>query len=523
MRSDTDQTDIDEDSCLALTGDAEQCGNGIHTDASDPEEGLCGVHAGSDRPKVSKFGPAWKGVRDDLVELLRNERDAYALATISPDLDELWERITGLEDIQVGDHEIAARRLCYLAREVAQHEALDVEDHPLGYNSCVALQGRSAKNHSCPNSAYGAGLLCGMHQEADLPGTILDEDEPGPNLETVTVDEIEYQLVEQRDEDLIVVDPREWELKRLEGAAGDETRWDDPATTPDLSDDLDTLVLASAEVADSDHLRNYAEQNADEWAILSPKYGLLDPEAEIEPHGLSIEDVDVREWNLTVLRDLPDVDGMEVVILAGPDYVDELEGDLFMYGAEVSIPVESIEVSKHKQWLFGQIIDDKSDDRPAEDAASSEDHEPDAAARTPGNHAGEATADGGTEPTVRPEPPASLPKYIITGVEKQSPEDLRDLAEYAERMANWFEAEAQREMEERAAEQEPMETPEEWDDDEWQDAVEEARDDADLDGGKGTLTTKTIDGRDYYYLQWREGSNIKSEYVAPVVPADSEE
>lgn len=534
------QIKIDEDSCLALTGDAEQCGNGISTDASDPKEGLCGVHAGTDRPKVSKFGPAWKGVRDDLVELLRNEQDAYALATISPDLDELWDRITGLEDIQVGDHKITARELCYLAREVSQHEDLDVEDHPLGYNSCLALQGRSAKNHSCPNSAYGTSLLCGMHQDADIPGTILDEGEDGPDLDTVTVDGAEYQLVEQRGEDLIVVDPEEWKLQRLPGAAGDETRWDDAATTAELSDDLDTLVLVGCGDAKADEpkpakdlytsayfdiKRQYAEQHGDEWAILSAKFGLLDPEVEIDPYDLTIEDVDPGEWNLSVLRDLPDVNGTQVVLLAGPDYVDELQGDLIMYGAEVSLPTEGKKIGKRMKWLAQEVTDQESDkdaDSDDEPGTHDADREADVAAPTASDRGGEATADGGIEPTVRPEPPASLPKYLTTGVEKQSPEDLRDLAEYAERMADWMEAEAQREMEERA-EQEPLETPEEWGEEEWKEVVEDARDDADLDGSKGTLTTKTIDGRDYYYLQWREGSTIKSEYVAPVVPADSEE
>jgi predicted phage gp36 major capsid-like protein len=117
----------------------------------------------------------------------------------------------------------------------------------------------------------------------------------------------------------------------------------------------------------------------------------------------------------------------------------------------------------------------------------------------------------------------NLPKYLREGVEKQkSPDRLRRLAEYAEQMADWREAEAERELEERA-EQDVDTTPDEWDADEWEDVVDDARDEADLAPGKGTLTTKTIDGRDYYYLQWRAGSKIKSQYVAPVTPADSGE
>jgi len=121
----------------------------------------------------------------------------------------------------------------------------------------------------------------------------------------------------------------------------------------------------------------------------------------------------------------------------------------------------------------------------------------------------------------KPDTPSNLPQYLIEGVEKQSTADLRDLARYAEQMADWMEAEAQRELEAQA-DQSTTETPDEWDDDEWEDAVDDARDEADIPASKGTLTTKTIDGRDYYYLQWREGSKIKSQYVAPVTPASDE-
>jgi len=121
----------------------------------------------------------------------------------------------------------------------------------------------------------------------------------------------------------------------------------------------------------------------------------------------------------------------------------------------------------------------------------------------------------------KPDTPSNLPQYLIDGVEKQSPDNLRDLARYTERMADWMEAEAQRELEAQA-DRSTTETPDEWDDDEWEDAVDDARDEADIPASKGTLTTKTIDGRDYYYLQWREGSKIKSQYVAPVTPASDE-
>ena len=36
---------------------------------------------------------------------------------------------------------------------------------------------------------------------------------------------------------------------------------------------------------------------------------------------------------------------------------------------------------------------------------------------------------------------------------------------------------------------------------------------------RASVTTKTIDGRSYYYYQWRDGEKVKSEYIGPVDPA----
>lgn len=127
----------------------------------------------------------------------------------------------------------------------------------------------------------------------------------------------------------------------------------------------------------------------------------------------------------------------------------------------------------------------------------------------------------GRAASAEPEPPDGLPKYLREGVRRQDAATLRALAGWATEYADYVEAEADREVAPEA-EQPPEEPPEEWQDraDEWEDQLDDAREDAGLEGGKGTLTTKTIDGRDYYYLQWREGDTVRSKYVAPVVPAD---
>lgn len=62
------------------------------------------------------------------------------------------------------------------------------------------------------------------------------------------------------------------------------------------------------------------------------------------------------------------------------------------------------------------------------------------------------------------------------------------------------------------------EVPDPWDDSALAARVDTAREKAGVGGTTGTLTTKTINGNDYYYLQWREGDQVKSQYVAPVDP-----
>jgi len=119
-----------------------------------------------------------------------------------------------------------------------------------------------------------------------------------------------------------------------------------------------------------------------------------------------------------------------------------------------------------------------------------------------------------------PDPPEAAPKYILEGLEKQEATTLRAIARYADRLADHREAAA------AELEADPVDvgaTPDEWDDGEaWADALQEAHEKADLAAGTGTLTTKTIDGRDYYYLQWREGDTVTSQCVAPVAPAGAE-
>ena len=113
--------------------------------------------------------------------------------------------------------------------------------------------------------------------------------------------------------------------------------------------------------------------------------------------------------------------------------------------------------------------------------------------------------------------PDAVPQGIAETLASQDADTLRAISQYADALAQHREAQLKDEL--REASQQPIDdTPDEWDEEEWDDTIEEARDKADISRSKGTLTTKTIDERDYYYLQWREGDTVTSQYVAPVDP-----
>jgi hypothetical protein len=100
-----------------------------------------------------------------------------------------------------------------------------------------------------------------------------------------------------------------------------------------------------------------------------------------------------------------------------------------------------------------------------------------------------------------PTPPENLPTEIVNALNDSDPEQLRDVATYAEALADHKEREA------RLEESEDQETVEERPDD--------FPDDVPV---KATITIKEINDNRYYYWQWREGDSVKSKYKGPVTP-----
>ncbi|MDF9747955.1 hypothetical protein [Natrinema salsiterrestre] len=102
-----------------------------------------------------------------------------------------------------------------------------------------------------------------------------------------------------------------------------------------------------------------------------------------------------------------------------------------------------------------------------------------------------------------PTPPANLPTEVVNTLNKSTPERLRDVATYAEKLAEHKEREARLEEESDNA-----------------DVEERPNDFPDDIPAKATITTKEINDNRYYYWQWREGDKVKSKYKGPVNPGE---
>mgnify|MGYP000371511899 FL=1 len=100
-----------------------------------------------------------------------------------------------------------------------------------------------------------------------------------------------------------------------------------------------------------------------------------------------------------------------------------------------------------------------------------------------------------------PAPPANLPTEIVNTLNESDPEHLRDVATYAEALADHKEREVR--LEESADQEELNERPDDLPDDV---------------PSKATITIKEINDNRYYYWQWREGDQVKSKYKSPVDP-----
>lgn len=124
--------------------------------------------------------------------------------------------------------------------------------------------------------------------------------------------------------------------------------------------------------------------------------------------------------------------------------------------------------------------------------------------------------DDGLDRPSRPD----LPKYVVEPIERQSPERLETIADYAAELAAWKRAKRDREAAERRADDEI--------DEDRKESLEERGvstdpgDYPDVPPNAYVTVKETKPGYSYYYWQWREGPNSwGNEYIAPVSPRET--
>ena len=106
-------------------------------------------------------------------------------------------------------------------------------------------------------------------------------------------------------------------------------------------------------------LREYAEAHADEWYILSAKYGVLSPDQITSPYELTLNKMAKAArvgWAVRTQVQLLDVliPGAEVILLAGMRYREGIESLLKDRGFTVTVPLKGVSFGKQLAWLNQQ-------------------------------------------------------------------------------------------------------------------------------------------------------------------------
>lgn len=104
----------------------------------------------------------------------------------------------------------------------------------------------------------------------------------------------------------------------------------------------------------------YAAHTADKWCILSAKYGLVAPDAVIEPYDETLNKMGAaarRAWARQVVEGLRRVlqPGDHVVILAGNRYRQDLIGPIQQMGCTVEVPMEGLKIGEQLRWLKQRV------------------------------------------------------------------------------------------------------------------------------------------------------------------------
>ena len=100
----------------------------------------------------------------------------------------------------------------------------------------------------------------------------------------------------------------------------------------------------------------YATQTANEWYILSAKYGLVHPDQVLEPYNTTLKTmgkIDRQKWAEGVFSSLQShlKSGDAVILLAGQTYREFLVNPISQMSCSISIPLEGLRIGEQMQWL----------------------------------------------------------------------------------------------------------------------------------------------------------------------------
>ena len=112
--------------------------------------------------------------------------------------------------------------------------------------------------------------------------------------------------------------------------------------------------------------RTCVERTGRSWYILSAKYGLVDPNEQIEPYEKTLNNMGVddrRAWARGVIGALDPhlTDVKSVVFLASKKYREFLESVLHRRGIAVSTPMEGLRQGEQLAWLRACLEEEESD------------------------------------------------------------------------------------------------------------------------------------------------------------------
>ena len=111
--------------------------------------------------------------------------------------------------------------------------------------------------------------------------------------------------------------------------------------------------------------RAYAEASGKRWFILSAKLGLVDPEEEVDPYDLRLDDLAAPErerWGRQVVRDLADqdylgsLDGLAFEVHAGAAYREAIASPLSLAGARLVNPLQGLRFGEQLAWYGRRAI-----------------------------------------------------------------------------------------------------------------------------------------------------------------------